>query len=144
MKQTRLNLIAKQFREKDEWQKSFKRMAKYKVLKMPRVMQSIFYFLQYKREEICEKGTNKFFWKIAKNHLNAQFFERLINFNALGPKEEHIPRYTTINFIERNIEGVTPEDVDSYNMTLGKMYKWLLLAIRTRKEDIIRRKALKK
>ena len=71
MKQTRLNLIAKQFREKDEWQKSFKRMAKYKVLKMPRVMQSIFYFLQYKREEICEKGTNKFFWKIAKNHLNA-------------------------------------------------------------------------
>jgi len=27
---------------------------------------------------------------------------------------------------------------------LGKLFKWMLLAIRTRKEDIIRRKALKK
>lgn len=29
-------------------------------------------------------------------------------------------------------------------MTLGKLYKWLLLAIKTRKEDIIRRKAMRK
>jgi len=29
-------------------------------------------------------------------------------------------------------------------MTLGKLFKWLQLAIRTRKEDIVRRKALKK
>jgi len=62
----------------------------------------------------------------------------------LGPKEEHQPRYTTVNFLEKNIEGVVPEEVDHYNMTLGKLFKWLQLAIRTRKEDIIRRKALKK
>jgi hypothetical protein len=34
--------------------------------------------------------------------------------------------------------------VDAYHLTLGKLFKWMLLAIRTRKEDIIRRKALKK
>ena len=62
----------------------------------------------------------------------------------MGPKEEHQPRYTTVNFLEKNIEGVVPEEVDHYNMTLGKLFKWLQLAIRTRKEDIIRRKALKK
>ncbi len=50
------------------------------------------------------------------------------------------PRYTTINFIERNIEGIIPEDVDHYNLTVGKLYKWLLIAIRTRKDDITLRK----
>lgn len=109
-------------------------------------MQSIFYFLQYKREQICERGTNKFFWKIAKTHFNKpEFFDRLVDFNALGAKEEaHMPRYQTINFIERNIEGINPDEVDAYNMTLGKLFKWLQLAIKTRKEDIIRRKAMRK
>lgn len=56
-------------------------------------MQSIFYFLKYEREDICEKNTNKFFWKKAKNFLNEKFIEKLVNFNVLGPKEEHFPRY---------------------------------------------------
>lgn len=46
--------------------------------------------------------------------------------------------------MEKNIEGINPEDVDAYNMTLGKLFKWLLLSIQTRKQDIIRRKALKR
>jgi hypothetical protein len=62
----------------------------------------------------------------------------------LGPKDNHFARYCTINFIEKNIEGIVPEEVDAYNMVLGKLFKWLLLAIKLRKEDITRRKALKK
>lgn len=50
MKQARLTFIGKLLRERVEWQKSIKRLTKYKVLKMPRVMQSLFYFLGYKRE----------------------------------------------------------------------------------------------
>jgi hypothetical protein len=34
--------------------------------------------------------------------------------------------------------------VDAYNMTLGKLFKWMLICIKTRKEDITRRKAMKK
>jgi hypothetical protein len=62
----------------------------------------------------------------------------------LGPKDNHFAIYCTINFIEKNIEGIVPEEVDAYNMVLGKLFKWLLLAIKLRKEDITRRKALKK
>ena len=62
----------------------------------------------------------------------------------MGPKEERYWAYQTINFIEKNIEGIMPEDVDAYNMTLGKLFKWMLLAIQNRKNDVIRRKALKK
>ena len=47
-------------------------------------------------------------------------------------------------FIERNIEGFIPEDVDHYNLTLGKLFKWLVLATKIRKEDITLRKVKKK
>jgi len=49
-----------------------------------------------------------------------------------------------LNFIERNVESVNPEEVDAYNLTLGRVFKWLLLAVRTRKDDITRRKAMTK
>jgi hypothetical protein len=35
------------------------------------------YFLKFEREELCEKRTNKFFWKIAKSHVNDEFIKRL-------------------------------------------------------------------
>lgn len=112
MKQARLTFIGKLLRDREEWQKSIKRLTKYKVLKMPRVMQSIFYFLGYEREKVCEKGTNKFFWKSAKLHLNADFFKRLAEHSVLGQREGHYPRYSTLNFLERNLEGVSAEEVD--------------------------------
>lgn len=63
-------------------------LANFKVIKMPRVLQSVFYLLGYRREEICERGTNKFFWKKAKNLLDDEFLNRLAFYNSLGPKEE--------------------------------------------------------
>jgi hypothetical protein len=55
---------------------------------MPRVIQTLFYLLKYNREDICEKGTNKFFWKKAKNLIDDEFISRLTYYNALGPKED--------------------------------------------------------
>jgi len=47
-----------------------------------------------------------------------------------------------LNFIERNISGIVPAEVDEFNMTLGRLFKWLLLAIENRRLNIVRRKAL--
>jgi hypothetical protein len=116
----------------------------FNVIKMGRIMQSLFYLLGYDRDEICEKGTNKFFWKKAKTLINDEFINRLINYTAMGEKNQVYYGYKTLNFIERNIDGIATEDVDMYNLTLGKLYKWLLLAIKTRKDDIIRRKTYRK
>lgn len=63
-------------------------------------------------------------------------------YNALGPKEDDFEKYQTMNFLERNVEGIQSEEVDAYNLTLGKLFKWVTLALKTRKEDIVRRKAL--
>lgn len=106
-------------------------------------MQSVFYFLQYRREDVCERGTNKFFWKKAKFLLDDEFLNRLSFFNSLGSKNDTFERYQTLNFLEKNIEGINSEDVDAYNITVGKLFKWVLLALKTRKDDITRRKALK-
>lgn len=70
--------------------------------------------------------------------------DRLANYRVLGPKDEQFLPYQTLNFIQSNVESISPEDVDYYNLTLGRIFKWLLLAIKTRKEDITRRKVLKK
>jgi len=47
-----------------------------------------------------------------------------------------------LNFIERNIAGIVPGEVDEFNMVLGRLYKWLLAAIENRKLNIVRRRAL--
>ena len=54
---------------------------------MSRVFQTVFYLLGYKREEICEKDTNKLEWKKAKNLINEDFFKKIGEYNAYGPKE---------------------------------------------------------
>ena len=66
------------------------------------------------------------------------------HYKAFGPKDEYFDRYSTINFIEKNIEGILTEDVDHYNLTLGKLFKWLIVAVKTRKEDVTLRKVKKK
>jgi hypothetical protein len=47
-----------------------------------------------------------------------------------------------LNFIERNITGIDPKEVDEHNMTLGRLFRWLILAMENRRLNIIRRKAL--
>jgi len=93
VKQGKIHFIAKLFKEREEWKKNLFTLKEFKVLKMPRVMQSIFYFLGYEREAVCEKNTNKFFWKKAKLLLDDEFLNRLANYNSLGPKDKHLFRY---------------------------------------------------
>ena len=59
-----------------DWKQEILRFRDYKVVRFPRFWQSLFYFLGYSREEICEEGTNKLFWKIASRKLNDGLFEK--------------------------------------------------------------------
>ena len=78
---------------------------------MPRIFQSVFYFLNFTREELCERDTNKLDWKKAKTFLNDEFFFRLSQYNPFGPKEDEFKMYQKLAFIERNTSGVEPEQV---------------------------------
>ena len=49
-----------------------------------------------------------------------------------------------MNYCSKIIDGMEQEGVDNYNPTFGKLFKWLKLALETRKTDITTRKALSK
>ena len=86
----------------------------------------MFYLLQYKREDVCIKGTNKLFWKTSKRLLDDTFIDKLVSYSPFGSKSYTQAPYTTINFIEKNIEGILPEDVDAQcGLPLGKLFRWL-------------------
>ena len=58
-----------------------------------------------------------------------------------GPKEDKYRDYEKLKFIKQNLEGITEEQVDEYSVALGKLYRWIHLAIEFRIEDVkIRRK----
>lgn len=60
-----------------------------------------------------------------------------------GPKEDEYKEYQKIAFIRSNVEEIDPERVDEYSVTVGRLYRWLLLAIELRIEDVKIRRQIK-
>lgn len=50
MRGLRIQFLARLFRDKQDWKKGLLSLAQATVLKHPRVLQSVFYLLQFKRE----------------------------------------------------------------------------------------------
>ena len=97
--------------------------------------------LRYKdRGFVCERDTNKLQWKKAKLFLNDNLFIRLGEYWPIGSKEDSYKEYEKFKFISNNIEGITEESVDEFSVALGRLLRWLKLAINTRTEDIRNRR----
>ena len=62
-------------------------------MKMPRVLQTLFYLLSYDREDICERDTNKLDFKKAKALIGEDLFEKMSKYNPLGQSEEQYTQY---------------------------------------------------
>jgi hypothetical protein len=123
----------------DKWKKDLLELKEYKVIKMVRVLQSVFYLLKYSREDICEENTCELNWKKAKNYLNDEFFKKIKEYNPIGPKEDEYHPYQKLNFIQRNIDEIKLDEVDSYSLALGQVLQYLTLAVEIRKDDVLRR-----
>jgi len=53
-------------------------------------------------------------WKKAKKFINQEFFEKLISYNPVGPKEGEYQKYQKINFLIKNIDEVKIDEVENY------------------------------
>jgi len=72
---------------------------------------------------------------------NDDMFLKMSEYWPFGPKEDKYRDYEKLKFIKQNLEGITEEQVDEYSVALGKLYRWIHLAIEFRIEDVkIRRK----
>lgn len=75
-------------------------------------------------------------WKKAKVFLNNEdIFQKLSEYWPFGAKEESYKEYEKLLFIQKNLEGITEEEVDEYSVALGKILRWIRLAIMVRTED---------
>ena len=52
--------------------------------------------------------------------------------------------YHIINYLEKNLEGLTEDELNKYNHSLGLIYKWITIAIQYRKKNITSRMATSK
>lgn len=77
----------------EHWKQPFLDLKSVHVLKMPRVLQVLFYLLKYDRELICEVGTNKLDFKKAKQLIGEDLFERMSKYNPLGQREDSFKVY---------------------------------------------------
>ena len=62
------------------------------------------------------------------------------NYWPIGPKDGEYKEYQKIKFIRTNVEGIDENEVDEYSMTLGKLFRWLLMALELRIEDVTNRR----
>lgn len=127
------------------WQSKCVELNELHIVKYRRIFQSIVYLLRYQpREVICEKDTNSLEWKKTGPFFRINLedpdadhlYKGLTQYNPFGPKEDEYKEYQKIHFIRENVADIDPEVVDEYSVTVGKLYRWLLLAIELRIEDV--------
>jgi hypothetical protein len=61
-----------------------------------------------------------------------------------GPKEENYKEYQKLKFVQNNLADIAEDAVDEYSVALGKLLRWINLAIEVRIEDLKIRRAHKK
>jgi hypothetical protein len=103
------------FKERDDWQERLMTFKQFKVIKYPRIFQSLFYLLKYRREDICWLHTNKLWWMEAKKRIDSDLIMGLVHYKVFKPKNDEYTLYQTINFVEKNIAGINHEEVEAYS-----------------------------
>ncbi len=82
-------------------------------------------------------------WKVAKNEINDDLFEKIKSYTPVGPKDGDYKKYQIINFLETNCGEIEIDQMEQYSFYLSKLYKWMLTMIEHRKEDILKRREIK-
>jgi hypothetical protein len=124
----------------EQWKKPFLDLRQLSLIKNPRVLQTLFYLLSYTREQICERGTNSLDFKLAKELINEQLFQKMASYNPIGARDGEYKDYQKISFLKKNISECTDEAVEEFALVMSKILKWLQLVLDTRCEDVVRRR----
>ena len=107
------------------WKQPFLDMKQLNLMKMPRVLQALFYLLRYDREEICERDTNKLDFKKVKDLIGEDLFEKMAKYNHLGQSEAEYKEFQKLAFLKWTIESVEEDRVGEYSVILGRIHRWV-------------------
>ena len=95
-----LQIEAKWMIEKETWQKILQGIKAFRVIKMPTVLQALFFMVKIERENICEPGSNKLSWKKAKELITTELPTRMKDYKVFGEKKDDYRPYMRINYVE--------------------------------------------
>jgi len=90
-----------------------------------------------KTEDFNEPKTHMLNWKVIRNTLiNEELIDKLLAYEYKGAKEAEIPSYSYINRIKERLSKITQDDVNYYNLGLGRLFYYLSLVVSLRIQDI--------
>ena len=115
-------------------------MKKCHIVKNPRVLQTLFYMLGYTREQICERGTNALDFKLAKELIDETLFTKMGQYAPAGQREGEFKPYQKISFLRNNIADLDEEKVESHCLVMGKVLRWIQMALEIRCDDVVNRR----
>lgn len=118
------------------WKQPFLDIRDLNIMKMPRILQAMFYLLRYEREQICDRETNCLDFKKVKALINDDLFERMARYNPIGQSEAEYKPYQKLSFVKKTIESLEEEKVDEYSVILGRVHRWVTQAVDLRMEDV--------
>ena len=118
------------------WKQPFLDLKELHIMKMPRVLQSLFYLLGYQKEQVCERDTNRLDFKLAKAFINDELFEQMAKYNPSGQSEKEYKPYGKLSFVSKNIGSVEEEKVDEHSVILGRIHRWVTQALELRMDDV--------
>ena len=93
----------------EQFRADFMGLRDFNVIKFPRVLQTLFYVLNYTREEICEPETNALNWKKVKTLIDKDLFEKIGHYEPLGPRDDEFKLYQKMKFLKANIAEIHDE-----------------------------------
>ena len=116
---------SKYFNEKEDWIAILENIKEFRVLKMPHIVQALFFLTKFEREQICEVKSNKLSWKKAKELFVDHLPARMVDYLVWGEKTDEYKPYQSLNYIDGLVSKYTQEEVDAYHSGMGKLFKWL-------------------
>ena len=108
----------------------------YKIVKYVKVFQIAFYLHKIDRDEIVEPKTNLINWKKSKKFLDSNFKELVHSLHPRGPKPYKPPVYSKTLKLEKDLLGISFEDVQNYSLSLSLLHRFLELYFKIRVLDV--------
>lgn len=71
------------------------------------------------------------------------FLDKMLQYDYKGAKPAPVENYAKISRLQSRFSQFSQEDIDSYNLGLGRLFRWITMTLALRKLDIELRRELK-
>ncbi|CAD8142533.1 unnamed protein product [Paramecium octaurelia] len=105
-----------------------------RIIKFNTIIQAGLYLIGANKLDINLPESNRL--NIRKLVLDENLIQQIVAYNHKGPKPEPQYKWCYVDRVQKRVEKIEQEQVDAYNVILGRLLKFLQLTCKLRKLDI--------